>query len=48
MAPSDATVIAVAADHPADGAGRPIFDLNEIATIADFVVGRFGLSVRRR
>ena len=25
----DATVIAVAADHPADGDGRPVFDLND-------------------
>jgi molybdopterin-guanine dinucleotide biosynthesis protein B len=43
MAPADATIIAVASDHEADGAGRPTFDLDDVAGIADFVIGRLGL-----
>jgi molybdopterin-guanine dinucleotide biosynthesis protein B len=43
LAPDDPDVIAVAADHAADGAGRPVFDLDAIPALADFVVSRFGL-----
>lgn len=39
----DATVIAVAADHPADGDGRPVFDLNDSGGICDFLVRQFSL-----
>jgi molybdopterin-guanine dinucleotide biosynthesis protein B len=43
IAPGDPDVIAIAADHAADGAGRPVFDLDAIPALADFVVNRFGL-----
>jgi molybdopterin-guanine dinucleotide biosynthesis protein B len=43
MAPDDANIIAIAADHAVDGAGRPTFSLDEIAGIADLVTSRFGL-----
>ncbi len=43
MAPDDPHIFAVAADHAAEGAGHPVFNLDEIADIADFVVSRFGL-----
>jgi molybdopterin-guanine dinucleotide biosynthesis protein B len=39
----DATVIAVAADHRADGHGRPVFDLDDVVGICNFIIGQFGL-----
>lgn len=36
------TVVAIAADHPVEGVGRPVFDLNDIAAIADFVCAQTG------
>jgi molybdopterin-guanine dinucleotide biosynthesis protein B len=41
---ADATVIAVAADHAADGAGRPVFALDDVAAIADFIARSVGLA----
>ena len=43
LAPGDANVIAIAADHAADGAGRPVFALDDIAGLADFLALRLGL-----
>ena len=43
MASTDPHVIAVASDHATDVVGRPTFDLNDVAGIADFVVARFDL-----
>lgn len=43
MAPDDMNVIAVAADHETDGSGRPVFALEDVTSIADFIVARFGL-----
>jgi molybdopterin-guanine dinucleotide biosynthesis protein B len=43
LAPEDANVIAIAADHAADGAGRPVFALDDIAGLADFLTLRLGL-----
>jgi molybdopterin-guanine dinucleotide biosynthesis protein B len=40
LAERDPNVIAIAADHACDGAGRPVFALDDIAAIADFIVGR--------
>lgn len=37
LAPGDPTIVAVAADHPAAGEPLPVFDLNDIRAIADFV-----------
>ena len=48
MASSDPHVIAVASDHATDVVGRPTFDLNDVARIADFVVTRFDLGVPNR
>jgi molybdopterin-guanine dinucleotide biosynthesis adapter protein len=45
LAPGDASVIAIAADHAADGAARPVFGLDDIAGLADFVAATFGLGV---
>lgn len=43
LAPSDPSIIAVAADHPQSGETLPVFDLNDVASIADFVERRTGL-----
>lgn len=37
LAPDDPWVAAIAADHVTDGAGRPVFHVDQIAAIADFV-----------
>lgn len=43
LAGSDPNVIAVAADHATDGYGRPVFALDDIAKIADFIAGALEL-----
>ena len=37
LAGKDPNVIAVAADHAADGCGRPVFSLDDTVGIADFI-----------
>jgi molybdopterin-guanine dinucleotide biosynthesis adapter protein len=44
LAVTDPNVIAVAADHACDGAGRPVFALDDTEGIADFVVRTLGIS----
>ncbi|WP_026380685.1 molybdopterin-guanine dinucleotide biosynthesis protein B [Afifella pfennigii] len=44
LAASDPTILAVAADHDAQTGGLPLFDLNDIAGIADFIADRLALS----
>jgi molybdopterin-guanine dinucleotide biosynthesis protein B len=46
LAPADPDVVAIAADHACDGAGRPVFALDDAARIADFIVRRLGLTAR--
>ncbi len=36
-------IVAIAADHPVDGENVPVFDLDDIETIADFVERQTGL-----
>jgi len=43
LAAGDANVIAIAADHATDGAGRPVFALDDIAGLADFIVAVLNL-----
>lgn len=43
LAGRDANVIAVAADHAADGFGQPVFALDDIAAIADFIAKSLAL-----
>ena len=47
LAPGDASVLAIAADHAADGAGRPVFALDDVAGLADFVAATVGLGAAR-
>jgi molybdopterin-guanine dinucleotide biosynthesis adapter protein len=42
LAPHDPKVIAIAADHAVDAGDIPVFRLDDIVTIADFIVRRFG------
>jgi molybdopterin-guanine dinucleotide biosynthesis protein B len=46
LAPADPSVIAIAADHACDGAGRPVFALDDVAGIADFLVKALRLGIR--
>jgi molybdopterin-guanine dinucleotide biosynthesis protein B len=46
LAPADLNVVAIAADHACDGAGRPVFALDDAAGIADFITRRLGLATR--
>lgn len=48
LAPSDPHIVAIAADHPVDGGGLPIFEIDDITTIADFVEAESGLARERR
>lgn len=43
LAPADPNVVAIAADHACDGAGRPVLELDDAAGIADFIVARLGV-----
>lgn len=43
LADRDANVIAVAADHAADASGLPLFFLDDVAGIADFIAKSLGL-----
>jgi molybdopterin-guanine dinucleotide biosynthesis protein B len=40
----DPNVLAVAADHAADAGGLPVFPLDDIPAIADFIAERLGLT----
>lgn len=42
--PAEANVVALAADHATDGDGLPVFDLDAVAKIADFVERFTGLA----
>lgn len=44
--PDDPTVVAVASDAPIAGLTLPRLDLNDIESIADFIVGHCGLKAR--
>lgn len=37
LAPEDANILAIAADHPVPGSELPVYDLNDISGLADFI-----------
>jgi len=43
LAPKDPAIIAIAADHPVEGAGLPVFDLDDIGAMADFIAEKVQL-----
>jgi molybdopterin-guanine dinucleotide biosynthesis protein B len=44
LATGDPRIVAIAADHPTDAAGLPLFALDDVTAIADFVAATVGLS----
>jgi molybdopterin-guanine dinucleotide biosynthesis protein B len=48
LADTDPNVIAIAADHPVEGRGLPVFALDDAAGIADFIVAAVGARAQRR
>lgn len=46
LAATDPNVVAIAADHACDGAGRPVLALDDAAGIADFIIKTLGLRAR--
>jgi molybdopterin-guanine dinucleotide biosynthesis protein B len=46
LADKDPNIIVIAADHATDGHGRPVFALDDVAGIADFVAGSIGLAAK--
>jgi molybdopterin-guanine dinucleotide biosynthesis protein B len=40
LADRDATVLAIAADHAVEGTGLPVFHLDDVTGIADFILAR--------
>jgi molybdopterin-guanine dinucleotide biosynthesis protein B len=44
LAPGDPSVLAVAADHATDAGALPLFALDDVAAIADFIAARAGLA----
>jgi molybdopterin-guanine dinucleotide biosynthesis protein B len=47
LAPSDPHIAAIAADHPAETHGLPLFDLDDTSVIADFILDRLSLPHRK-
>ena len=43
LAPSDPHIAAIAADHPIENPGLPVFDLDDTLAIADFIAALTGL-----
>lgn len=43
LALGDPSILAVAADHAAEAGGRPFFDLDDVAGIADFIAATLSL-----
>jgi molybdopterin-guanine dinucleotide biosynthesis adapter protein len=45
LSANDPTIVAIASDHPLDGETLPVFDLDDIAGLADLIERATGLSV---
>lgn len=43
LSPGDPAIVAIAADHAVEGTALPVFALDDIAAIADFIVADAGL-----
>ncbi len=48
LAPNDPNIVAIAADHPIDDAPIPVFDLDDVTAIADFIAGYLHLTATDR
>jgi molybdopterin-guanine dinucleotide biosynthesis protein B len=47
LAPSDPTVLAIAADHPIENSGVPVLDLDDVDAITDLISDHLGLAKRK-
>ena len=47
LSETDPNVIAIAADHAVEGAKLPVFALDDVAAIADFIAERVGVATAR-
>ncbi|MGE0230728.1 MAG: molybdopterin-guanine dinucleotide biosynthesis protein B [Flavobacteriaceae bacterium] len=43
LAPGDPTIVAVASDRPTDAGTLPVFDIDDVEAIADFITAHLGL-----
>ncbi len=48
LAPSDPSIVAIASDHDSDGAGLPVFRLDDTTAICDFIIGHLDLKAGGR
>lgn len=48
LADTDPNVVAIAADHPVEGRGLPVFSLDDVEALADFIVERVGAAASGR
>src|SRR5262245_56954942 len=48
LADNDPNVIAIAADHAVESRGLPVFSLDDVAAIADFIIERLGATASSR
>jgi molybdopterin-guanine dinucleotide biosynthesis adapter protein len=48
LGPEIPNVVAIAADHPVDGGGLPVFDIEAVSAMADLVVAACNLPVKDR
>lgn len=46
LAPDDPAIRAIAADHETDSGGLPLFGLDDVAAVADFILDQCGLDRR--
>ncbi|EFO30432.1 molybdopterin-guanine dinucleotide biosynthesis protein B [Roseibium sp. TrichSKD4] len=47
LAPKDPNILAIAADHDLEGETLPVFDLNDISAMADFIAKTTGLPLNK-
>ena len=47
IAARDETVVAIAADHAVPDAGLPVFDIDDVSAIADFIAAQLALDAAR-
>jgi molybdopterin-guanine dinucleotide biosynthesis protein B len=46
LSDGDASILAIASDHPVEGAALPVFGIDDVASIADFIESASGLRAK--
>ena len=44
LAPGDPTIVAIASDHATEAGGLPVFDIDDVQAIVDFIAAHLGLA----